>query len=76
MAVLVVFVHLDAAGTSVFELLQVLSPTRQSSWNDVLAQGLGSGVGALGWILAGPSVILWLRHLANEREPSAFAACL
>jgi glycopeptide antibiotics resistance protein len=62
-------------GTTV-ELLQVLSPTRQSSWNDVLAQGSGAGVGALGWVLAGPGVILWLRRLAHEREASGFAARL
>jgi VanZ family protein len=62
-------------GTAV-EMLQVLSPTRNSSWNDVAAQGFGAVVGALVWTLFGPAVILWLRHLANEGDSSEFAACL
>ena len=58
------------------ELFQVLSAFRQSSWNDVLAQSLGAGIGAAGWMAFGPRVILWWRHLACEREPSIFAARL
>ena len=62
-------------GTTV-ELVQVLSALRQSSWNDVLAQSLGAGIGAAGWMAVGPPVVLWLRQLASERNPSIFAARL
>jgi len=62
-------------GTAV-ELLQVLSQLRQSSWNDVMAQSLGAGIGAAGWMAFGPRVSMWWRHLASEREPSIFAARL
>ncbi len=58
---------------SAVELVQVLSPTRASSWNDVLGQGLGAISGAVAWTVAGPSVMVWLRHLARERESSHFA---
>ena len=33
----------------------MLSPMRNSSWNDVLGQGLGAIVGALAWTVTGPS---------------------
>ena len=56
------------------ELFQVLSAFRQSSWNDVLAQTAGAAVGAVGWMSIGRQVVLWLHHLAGEREPSGFAA--
>jgi VanZ family protein len=68
-AVLVVGCVSALLGTSV-ELLQLFLPTRQSSWNDVLAQGIGGGGGALGWIFAGPKVIPWVRRLANALQPS------
>ena len=55
-------------GVSV-ELLQVLLPTRKSSWNDVVAQGIGGAAGVLAWILAGPTVIRWLRRLRTARVP-------
>jgi VanZ family protein len=67
-AVLVVGCVSALLGMSV-ELLQLVLPTRQSSWNDVLAQGIGGGGGALGSILAGPKVIPWLRGLANALQP-------
>jgi len=62
-------------GTAV-EMLQLLVPMRNSSWNDVLSQGLGAVSGALAWTLTGPGVLLWLRQLANEGESSGFAARL
>jgi glycopeptide antibiotics resistance protein len=62
-------------GTAV-ELFQVLSSTRNSSWNDVMAQGLGSGIGVLAWLMAGGGVIRWLRRLANEHEPARFSTRL
>ena len=62
-------------GTAV-ELLQALSQLRQSSWNDVMAQSLGAGIGAAGWMAFGPLSEMWRRHLASEREPSIFAARL
>lgn len=61
---------------AVLELLQVLSPTRQSSWNDVSFQAIGACVGALAWTLVGRAVIRWLRDTGNERAPGAFAARL
>ena len=61
---------------AVLELLQVLSPTRQSSWNDVSSQTIGACVGALAWTLVGRAVIQWLRDAGNERAPGAFAARL
>jgi glycopeptide antibiotics resistance protein len=60
----------------VVELLQVLSPTRQGSWNDVLAQALGAAGGALVWTVAGRAVIQWLRDAANERASCGYAARL
>ena len=62
-------------GTTV-ELLQVLSPVRQSSWNDILAQDIGAAIGMLGWMLAGSSTLLWMRQLAAERQSSRFVARL
>jgi glycopeptide antibiotics resistance protein len=50
------------------ELLQVLSPSRDSSWNDVVAQIVGAAGGSTAWTMAGPGFTLWLRQLANERE--------
>src|SRR5213593_620531 len=35
------------------ELLQVLSPTRRSSWNDVVCEAIGAGLGALVWTIVG-----------------------
>jgi len=58
------------------EMLQVLSPTRNSSWNDILAQVFGAVVGAVTWTRTGAAVMLWLRHLATERESWAFTARL
>ncbi len=57
---------------SAVEMVQVLSPMRKSSWNDVLGQGLGAVAGALAWTVTGPSVMVWLRHLAHERESTHF----
>jgi glycopeptide antibiotics resistance protein len=58
---------------SAVEMVQVLSPMRNSSWNDVLGQGLGAIAGALAWTVTGPSVMVWLRRLAHERESTHFA---
>jgi VanZ family protein len=66
-AVLVVGCVSALLGMSV-ELLQVFLPTRNSSGNDVMAQGTGGAAGAMGWIFAGPTVIRWLRRVATRRE--------
>jgi glycopeptide antibiotics resistance protein len=66
----------SAGLATVVEALQVLSSTRQSAWHDVLAQFVGSGLGVLVWILAGPSTTRWVRNLAAERRASDFAAYL
>jgi glycopeptide antibiotics resistance protein len=58
------------------ELLQALSPTRRSSWNDVWAQALGAGAGAVVWMFAGRRAIQWLRDLGNEHTSWSFAARL
>ena len=62
-------------GTAV-EMLQVLSPMRNSSWNDMLSQAFGAVLGAVVWSRIGARVIRWLRHVANERESVALAVCL
>jgi glycopeptide antibiotics resistance protein len=66
----------SAGLATVVEILQVFSATRQSAWHDVLAQFVGSGLGMLVWILAGPSTTRWVRGLAAERRASDFAARL
>ncbi len=73
--VLFVIGCVSALGTTI-ELVQVLSPVRQSSWHDVLAQDIGAGIGTVGWLLAGPSVIFWMRQLAVERQSLRFVARL
>jgi VanZ family protein len=67
--------YVSVLGTKV-ELLQVLSPVRQSSWNDVLAQDIGAAIGMLGWLVAGSSTLRWMRQIAAERESSKFVARL
>ena len=67
LALLVVVCASATLGASV-ELLQVLLPGRLSSWNDVVGQLLGVGVGTLGWDVAGMAIIQWLRDLPTERE--------
>jgi glycopeptide antibiotics resistance protein len=62
-------------GTAI-ELLQVLSPSRIGSWDDLLGQMLGVAFGILAWAVAGPTVIQWLHDLANERDSFRFAAAL
>jgi glycopeptide antibiotics resistance protein len=58
------------------ELLQALSPTRRSSWNDVLAQAVGACTGAVVWLVAGRAAIQWVRDLRVERSSWSFAARL
>jgi len=58
------------------ELLQTLSPTRRSSWNDVWAQALGAGAGAVVWMFAGRVAIQWLRSFGNEHTSWSFATRL
>ena len=74
-AVLVIGCISTVLGVAV-ELLQVLSPTRQGSWDDVFAQALGACVGALAWTFAGRAVLQCLRDLASERASCTFAARL
>jgi glycopeptide antibiotics resistance protein len=62
-------------GTAV-EILQVLSQSRDSSWNDVVAQSLGGAGGSMAWTMAGPGFIVWWRQLANERDLFACASRL
>jgi VanZ family protein len=50
------------------EVLQVFSPTRDSSWNDVLAQTFGAILGSLAWAVTGRKVVAWMRHLSEEPE--------
>jgi VanZ family protein len=58
------------------ELLQVLSPTRRNSWNDIWAQTFGATLGAMVWLVTGRAVIQWLRDLAGERTAWMFAVRL
>jgi VanZ family protein len=55
------------------EALQEFSPTRDSSWNDVLAQTVGAIVGSLAWAVSGRNVVQWMRKLSDERELSTRA---
>ncbi len=75
MAALLVVSAASVLGTTV-EFLQALSRSRDSSWNDVAAQIIGSAIGVTTWIVAGAAVIGRLTHLENEREPSRFVARL
>jgi hypothetical protein len=55
-ATLLVMLVVAGAGSLlalVVELLQVLSVTRQESWNDVVAQSLGGAIGAALWVIGG-----------------------
>ena len=61
---------------AIVEVLQVLSPTRQSEWSDVLGQAVGAAVGLTAWFLAGPWIVGSMRGLANERREHAFVARL
>ena len=67
-------VSATAALATTVELLQVLSGSRESSWNDVVAQTLGGSVGVLTWTAVGTRSIEWLRRLADERDSSKFVA--
>ena len=58
------------------ELLQLLSPSRISSWHDVLGQVLGASSGAVAWTLAGPAITAWLRRMPTDDEPFGFATRL
>jgi VanZ family protein len=55
------------------EALQAFSPTRDSSWNDVLAQTVGAIVGSLTWAVSGRTVVQWMRRFFDERELSTRA---
>jgi glycopeptide antibiotics resistance protein len=55
------------------ELLQVLSPTRQSSWNDVWSETCGAASGAMLCAFVGPTVTEWFRDGASERRLGPFA---
>jgi glycopeptide antibiotics resistance protein len=61
-------VSVSAILATAVEFLQVLSPSRDSSWNDVVAQTLGGAGGTLAWSIVGSDFTVWLRQLANERE--------
>ena len=60
----------------ILELLQLLSATRISSREDVLAQVVGAGAGAITWALFGPAVVVWLRRTREDHESFGFAARL
>jgi glycopeptide antibiotics resistance protein len=60
-------------GTAV-ESLQVQSASRIGSWNDLLGQLLGVGIGILGWVITGAAIVRWVHALANERESLRLAA--
>jgi glycopeptide antibiotics resistance protein len=60
----------------IVELLQLLCPTRISSWQDVLGQVLGASSGAVAWTLAGPAITAWLRRMPTDDEPFGFATRL
>lgn len=55
------------------ELLQLLSASRISAWQDVLGQVLGASSGAVAWTLVGPAITAWLRRMRTDDEPFGFA---
>ena len=73
LAVLAV-IGVSATLATAVESLQVQSASRIGSWNDVLGQLLGVGIGMLGWVIAGAAIMRWARALANERESLRLAA--
>lgn len=51
------------------EFVQLWFPTRTVSQNDVLAQCLGTIVGAMLWFVAGSALTRWARVYTERREP-------
>jgi glycopeptide antibiotics resistance protein len=67
---------LSALLATCVEILQVLLPARNSSWNDVLAQSSGALCGALTWRFMGARLMQWLRDLAGEHDASQYVGRL
>jgi VanZ family protein len=52
------------------EFAQLWVPDRTSSMYDVLAQGLGGAVGAIGWLATGSVLTEWLRSHSRAASPT------
>lgn len=65
-SVLVLFacVGLSAA----IEFAQLFFPPRTVSLNDVLAEGIGAGIGVLAWHLTGPGLMRWVDEWRDKRS--------
>ncbi|OGW61675.1 MAG: hypothetical protein A2V83_02150 [Nitrospirae bacterium RBG_16_64_22] len=70
-SVLVLFacVGLSAA----IEFAQLFFPPRTVSLNDVLAEGIGAGIGVIAWHLAGPGLMRWVDEWRGERSEKSLA---
>ena len=55
----------------VAEFGQLFLPGRVSSLNDIVAQGVGTVIGAVLWGLCGQPMTLWARRFWQGRDPSA-----
>ena len=66
-----VFIFIFCAGLSFFvEFLQMFFPNRVSSLNDILAQGIGAGLGFFLWLFAGPACVKWLSGIRTAEQLS------
>jgi glycopeptide antibiotics resistance protein len=50
------------------EFTQVFSGGRTPSWNDVIAESIGAGVGAVGWLLVGSRAVDWAAGAVRARS--------
>ncbi len=73
-SVLVLFacVGLSAA----IEFAQLFFPPRTVSLNDVLAEGIGAGIGVLAWHLTGPGLMRWVDEWRDKRSGKSLPARL
>lgn len=53
------------------EFMQVFFPPRTVSLNDILAEGIGSGIGIIAWRLVGPALLRWLSKWRAQQGASS-----
>jgi glycopeptide antibiotics resistance protein len=68
LALLVPVVAVCAAVSVAIEFGQVFVVGRTASWNDVVAETLGGGIGALVWMAAGSWVVAWVAALFRSES--------
>jgi len=53
------------------EFMQVFFPPRTVSLNDILAEGIGAGIGIIAWRLVGPALLRWLPEWRAQQGASS-----